>query len=70
MASNYDAKDGRWPHSGSGMLAYRASLTTSDEEVAMSRQKEKLVDKEELFIGIDLHKQRYPYPLFFPFFPF
>ncbi len=25
----------------------------------MSRQKEKLVDKEDLFIGIDLHKQRW-----------
>src|SRR5512139_1785679 len=41
------------------MLEYQSSLTTSDEEAAMSRQKEKLVDKEDLFIGIDLHKQRW-----------
>ena len=41
------------------MLEYRASLTTSHEEEAMGRRKEEMVDKEELFVGIDLHKQRW-----------
>jgi transposase len=42
------------------MLEYRASLTTSNEEEPMGREKEKMVvDKEELFIGIDLHKLRW-----------
>jgi hypothetical protein len=43
---------------GSGILAYRANLTTSIEEAAMRRLKEKRAGKEDLFVGIDLHKQR------------
>jgi hypothetical protein len=38
------------------MLQYRASLATTNEEAAMGRRKGKIVDKDGLFMGIDLHK--------------
>ncbi len=53
---------------GSGILGYQASKTTSREEAAMRRLKEQVIDKEVLFVGIDLHKpwelpRGYPGPL-------
>jgi transposase len=44
---------------GEWYAGIQASQTTLHEEAAMGRQKEKLVDQEELFIGIDLHKLRW-----------
>lgn len=59
LASNYDEKGNLDSHSGGGILVFQASLTTSRGEAALGKLKEKMLGKEKLFVGIDLHKQRW-----------
>ena len=45
--------------SGSGILGIQASLTTTRQEAVMRRPKHQMTNGEDLFVGIDLHKQRW-----------
>ncbi len=44
---------------GSGILGFQAGLITSRQETSMRRSKDQVTGGEDLFVGIDLHKNRW-----------